>query len=100
MGEVVKALKKQRVEQGKQRLRIGEKWRPIDIEEAKDLVFTTATGTPFSERNINRTISCIVKEINTEEEKRVIGKDIKPFIFKDFTPHATRNPNFYEIQTF
>lgn len=71
-------LKRRRIEQNKQRLKMGEYWRPVPGME--NLVFTTKTGTPHSDSNIRTVMRGIIKQMREE------GHDIE-----DFTPHTLRH---------
>lgn len=64
MENVRMLLKRQKVWQQENRLRIGEHWRPICGLE--NLVFTTNVGTPIDKEYLKNSIDGIVKNINNE----------------------------------
>lgn len=76
-------LKKHRKEQQSLKMKLGDKWQPLDKEGFRNLVFTTEFGRPFDRNSINRAISSIVTEINKKRDK---GEE-----FPDFSPHCLRH---------
>ena len=76
-------LRKHRKEQQLLKVRLGDKWQPIEKDDFKNLVFTTEFGRPFDRCAINRAINSIVKDMNKERNESNL--------FPNFTPHSLRH---------
>jgi len=84
---VVKLLKKHKVEQARQRLALGDKWQPV----IENLVFTNDFGEPLRRRRVDSMITTVVNSINKDEAREAAEEKREPVFMKDFTPHTMRH---------
>lgn len=104
LDNVMFSLKKYQVEQRKYIQMIGELWMPK--EEMENLIFTTKSGKPLIENDINRKIHKIINEINEKNPQiklqqfsshtlrhtfatRCFENGIPPKVVQEFLGHAS-----------
>lgn len=75
-------LRKYKIEQQQLKWKLGDKWKPLEKDGFRDLVFTTEFGKPIDRSNVPSVIRRILKDLN---------KDRKEGVFEVFTPHSLRH---------
>lgn len=68
-----------------------EMWKPLDMDYAKTLVFTTKKGTPIYNMNVNDGIKTIIDRINNQETQLVKKEKREVAKIKTFTMHTLRH---------
>ena len=75
-------LRKYKIEQQQLKWKLGDKWKPLEKDGFRDLVFTTEFGKPIDRSNVPSVIRRILKDLNKDREEGV---------FEVFTPHSLRH---------
>ena len=68
-----------------------EMWKPLDMDYAKTLVFTTKKGTPIYNRNVNAGIKTIIGRINNQEKQLAKKEKRKVVKIETFSMHTLRH---------
>lgn len=68
-----------------------EKWKPLNIEYANNLVFTTKNGRPIFSLNVNCGIKNIINRINKKESIQAKVENREAKLVEAFTMHTLRH---------
>lgn len=88
-GEAEQILKEVRKQQLEVKMKLGEKWRPLQGFE--NLVFTNGFGAPISPDALNVNVNKVVKLINMDTANQAETIDRKFESFGRITPHTFRH---------
>ena len=89
LDEVAQIFRRHKVEQGKLKLLLGERWEPV--AGLNNLVFTSKYGKPLYKDTLNNNLSKVVDHINIEEANQAKKEKREPIIFDNITPHTLRH---------
>lgn len=87
--EIMKRLRKHKLEQAKYKMMYGEALEPVAGLE--NLVFTTPVGRPVARSRIFYVIDRIIEDMNHYERMKAREEKRKPITFAHFSSHAMRH---------
>lgn len=87
--EISRRVKRHKIEQAKLRMKLGDKWEPV--EDLENLVFTSPFGKPLWRAYVSKIIRTVIDRMNREEEETAGKEHRKPDRMDYFCPHAMRH---------
>ncbi|MDU7030567.1 tyrosine-type recombinase/integrase [Robinsoniella peoriensis] len=89
--ELKKFLANHKINQNNLKAEHPERWKPLDMEYANDLIFTTRSARPISSLNVNSGIKRIVNSMNNKENKLAKEESREAILIDAFTTHSLRH---------